>query len=302
MYGKELIALFHFRTSNSREYLCKQLNVLDQVLTILQGQRYRKSGMASTAISGLSFVLHAMDCGSKYRKKVGHDENTRANSWLIDHFHKRKSESEIVSQGKSSHISIASQVESDCNNCILDNQVCHDVEFMIGKVKIGANRRVLSESSDIFAAMLEGHYSEAKQSAITINNTSVMAFKYILHYLHGCTVKNCDELAMIYQQTVSRNSTIEFIEIITEADKYLLLLLKDKLLDLLYSRYVIPETALPVLEFSVLYCYEHLQKLAVFVLMVDCESLKSLMKFVNEILDSPFRSVFLQLLEDIITE
>lgn len=97
-----------------------------------------------------------------------------------------------------------------CDRRILKMFVCsdfHDVTFVIGGEKIGANRAVLSATSDYFKMMLMGHFKESKDKEIPLEGVSAKVFLLVIKfcYLGQVCVDNLNDeelqqLAMLAHQ------------------------------------------------------------------------------------------------------
>lgn len=59
-----------------------------------------------------------------------------------------------------------------------------------------AQRSALAEGSEVFAAMLEGHYSESKQSTVHMPDASREAFQVVLDYFGGEDTASASELKL----------------------------------------------------------------------------------------------------------
>uniref|UniRef100_S4RCS4 Armadillo repeat containing 5 n=1 Tax=Petromyzon marinus TaxID=7757 RepID=S4RCS4_PETMA len=70
--------------------------------------------------------------------------------------------------------------------CVADDAAA-DVKFVLDcGAKVSAQRKQLVSRSEVFGAMLQGHYSEAQQSCVAVRNASDAAFTLLMHHLHGC--------------------------------------------------------------------------------------------------------------------
>ncbi|XP_071944279.1 armadillo repeat-containing protein 5-like [Antedon mediterranea] len=73
--------------------------------------------------------------------------------------------------------------------CKYDNSISDvDTEFILDdKSKIPVNRNILSEKSDVFAAMLSGDFIESHQNLVPLTEVSQDTMKFIIHKLYGCS-------------------------------------------------------------------------------------------------------------------
>ncbi|XP_064620189.1 uncharacterized protein LOC135483326 [Lineus longissimus] len=80
---------------------------------------------------------------------------------------------------------------------------------------VSTNRRKLCSKSTVFAAMLEGYYSESSKCTVSISEVQPEAFVAMLHFLNGCDRQpHCPSL---HCSDLSKN-----LEVLRLADKYLL--------------------------------------------------------------------------------
>ena len=186
---------------------------------------------------------------------------------------------------------------SSCHTCL--NK---DVTFVVKNEKLTGNRNKLIKSSEIFAAMLEGHYTESSLSEIKLSETSKFAFKYILHYLHGCKAQGCDIVNYFSNCEVSRKSSRRLVKVLKEADKYLLYDLKSELTNLLFDKFVISMTALDFFEYAVMYDNIKIQRATVSCLLVDSASTDQLLFWFQKFLSSKFAGVFMNTLTELMLD
>ena len=191
------------------------------------------------------------------------------------------------------------------SSCVLS--LCHtclnkDVTFVIKGEKFAANRSKLSKSSEMFEAMLQGHYTESCQSEIKLPHTSKFAFKYILHYLHGCKAEGCNVVEFFSNCEVLVKSSRRLLKVLREADKYLLHELKSNLASLLYEKYIVPSTAFDIFEYAVMYDNFKVQKATVSCLLVDTRYKNQLFFRFQKVLSSKFVGVFMNTLTDLMLD
>ena len=187
--------------------------------------------------------------------------------------------------------------------CVLhSNHTCvtKDVTFIVKGERLLGCRNTLTNSSELFAAMLEGHYSESSLSEIEISETSKFAFKYLLHYLHGCKEKLCLVGDHFSSGQVSEKSVKRLIKVLKEADKYLLYDLKFELQELLFDRYIIPEMAPSIFEYAVMYDCLKIQRAAVSCVLINTPSQRELLSQLQKCIDSKFAGVFINTLMEML--
>jgi hypothetical protein len=192
--------------------------------------------------------------------------------------------------------------ESSRSCCVSNGSFTMDTVFVVKNEKITANRAILVEKSDIFAAMLEGHYSEAQQSEIKIPETSKFAFKLLIHYLHGCEKEKCTTIDLLYSKQVNKKSAKQCIALLEEANKYMLTKLWDLAYECLCLRYLIPESAFLVLKYAVLHRKDQLLKASVSCVFSDSKSMEEIIEHLSEILSSCYADIFVATLRDVLIE
>lgn len=148
------------------------------------------------------------------------------------------------------------EIQESCNfkGAAVDNEV----EFVFDDGhQIACCRNRLSECSPLFEAMLKGQFSEANQNIVTINDTTYQAFLFLVHFLYKCSeqcsVINCFQNC---EPTVDRVN--DCLEIISLANKYMVIDLQDYLLPILSSRLLTAESACHVFHFALLYDFPNL--------------------------------------------
>lgn len=189
------------------------------------------------------------------------------------------------------------------NECFMDHRPDHlDTAFIVENVKIYASRSVLVERSEIFAAMLDGHYSEASSTEIPIPKSIKFSFEYLMHHLHGCKVGHCAVIDQLFTQTVDRSSTKQCIELLEEANKYLLSTLYATAYECLFTRYLIPTSAFEVYKYAVLHRKDKLLKACVSCILYDSKCTETVAQYFCEILSSCYSGIFLSTLRDILSE
>ncbi|XP_045171658.2 uncharacterized protein LOC123533822 [Mercenaria mercenaria] len=308
-------------TQASRQYFFNQREILDQVLSVLQPYSDVDYSQIVHAVNSLRLLVHAIGTKSKYqivRHKHSKREDTeqstsrhasrkissnRGNSATCDNVFleeimQENQETKLLSdlQGK------GTDLDRSRSCCLLNTSVTMDTVFVVQNEKVSASRGRLVEKSEIFAAMLEGHYSEAQSSEIKIPESSKFAFKYLIHHLHGCKQGQCTYIDQLYYQEVNKQSAEQCIALLEEANKYMVTKLCDMASECLLLRYVIPESAFLVLKSAVLHRKDNLLKASVSCVFYDSSSVKEVLGHMCEILSSCYGDVFLVTLREILTE
>ncbi|XP_041350270.1 uncharacterized protein LOC121369340 [Gigantopelta aegis] len=152
-----------------------------------------------------------------------------------------------------------------------------DLFFLIGDKRIGSNRKTLINKSSVFSAMLEGHYTEASQSEITIPCISHDALLYVLHYLHGCDL-NCSVVLQMEGGEVEENVLVDVsLDVLALADQYLLTDLAHYMKVILSSRLLSSDSIARILQFSVFHdfrdlCMDCVKELFFLPVSISCKS------------------------------
>uniref|UniRef100_T1IL44 BTB domain-containing protein n=1 Tax=Strigamia maritima TaxID=126957 RepID=T1IL44_STRMM len=108
------------------------------------------------------------------------------------------------------------------NSCLYSNtgvekNVCFVLE---NDERVSGNRLTLTESSEVFGAMLSGHFKEASQAEVTFGDATKETVEFVMHFLHGCK-SSCTSL---------RSPSDELLFGVAKlADKFLLMRLRDYL-------------------------------------------------------------------------
>lgn len=231
---------FGFRSLGSRQFYFSQIDMLTKILASLRGWKNLSADNLKQIICGLRFLA------SIIKNKI----------------------SKNVSGPASFDAGIPSFMEK-CERLKYDETSCETVKFVVDGQEVVAKRSVLVTNSDIFAAMLEGQFSETSLKEIPIPGSSAFAFKSILHYLHGCQVDRCDHLQKPYSMPISAESANLILSLANEADKYMIPSLKDIALECLHKRYIIPESSLAVFKFGVIHQLYDLLKAAVICMLIE---------------------------------
>lgn len=136
-----------------------------------------------------------------------------------------------------------------------------DLTFTVKGKEIRANRAKTASSSEVFAAMLEGHYSESKSCNIHISDASFHSFNLIVQCIH-----NSSNLADSVEEIQNKHDKEDTLDILLEAlslcDRYNLDELQYAICDLVSNQCVEPSSVDYILDFSVMHNCE--------ILAVEC--------------------------------
>ncbi|XP_061189740.1 uncharacterized protein LOC133197639 [Saccostrea echinata] len=135
--------------------------------------------------------------------------------------------------------------------CRYESVKCKDVSFHVQDTILSGNRETLVKSSDLFQAMLEGHYSESREQEVVLSNTTPFAVNYILHYLHGCDL-SCEILGSLTNCDKSEEALCNILDTVVLGHRYMLTELVNFLLILLEHN-VSSENACHVFHFALTY-------------------------------------------------
>ena len=96
---------------------------------------------------------------------------------------------------------------------------------------VEAVRSLLKRNSEVFEAMLDGHYTEANSSRINISDTNSKAFSVLVRCLHGEPIKTCISTAV-----VDGSSSFELLlDILQLAHRYMTTNVYQNALTLIYE-------------------------------------------------------------------
>ncbi|XP_062589847.1 uncharacterized protein LOC134251443 [Saccostrea cucullata] len=137
------------------------------------------------------------------------------------------------------------------SGCRYESVQCKDVSFRVQSSVLSGNREILIKSSDLFQAMLEGHYSESREQEVVLSNTTPFAVNYILHYLHGCDM-SCGILGSITNCDKSDKLLCDILDTVVLGHRYMLTNLVNFLLILLEHN-ISSENACHVFHFALTY-------------------------------------------------
>lgn len=176
------------------------------------------------------------------------------------------------------------------------------ITFIVEGQKITASKSMLISKSEIFAAMLEGHYSEANLSEIPISESSFFAFRFLVHFLHGCQLRTCTMLRELLSLEKTVENAVVLISLANEAEKYMIHSLKDLACRILHERFIVPDSARAVFKFGVLHRKTDLMKAAVAAVLVDSKDCCEIAECFLRLLQSKYLDIFQHVLYEILTE
>lgn len=186
--------------------------------------------------------------------------------------------------------------------CCVQNASKLDTIFLVEGENVFANRSTLCLKSEIFAAMLEGHYSEASLSKIPVLECSKLAFEIVVHHLHGCIPRSCKIMDHLYTTDVNKDSADLCIAVLNEANKYMIVDLYSLAYQCLFSRYICPETTFSVFKYAVLHRNDKLMKASVSSLFYGGKSCSEVIKTCSDILSSRYAGLFVNTITDVLIE
>ena len=312
----------HFRNQGTIDFFHK-LDILNNIFTILEDSQLFKK----TIIQGLSLLAHLLNFKSRFQNSGQeiHSKSSveKAANYINSQFRQNMDIglSQDIESGKmsidplqvpESLFSEENKFSGTCKGCIHSIISCllhsghtcvtTDLTFIVKGETLVGSRNMLTKSSELFAAMLKGHFSESGLSEILLPETSKFAFKYILHYLHGCKLQGCDIRNYFLAGEVSPKSSCRLVKVLREADKYLLHDLKSELQNMLFIKYIIPEMSPDIFEYAAVYENAKIKKAAVSCLLVDASSVHQLLMLFQKCLSSKFCGVFLNTLMELLLD
>lgn len=266
--------LLYSRSLDARQFYFTQLVVLDTILNLLRedGTSPTHSSTFITAVHALSFIM-----------KVALS-NRR---------------SEIVTHCQTKPTVMSGEHGCTLNNFCSDDPNC--VCFQVQNETIYGKKSVLVAKSEIFAAMLKGDFAESELCEIPVRSNSPLAFKCVLHDIHGCTVETCTVLQHMYRTPVNTDTVAEVIEVINEAEKNMLSDLKLRAKECLCHRYIVPETAFQVFKLASLHRWPMVLKKCVSCLLAD-KNQDNIVCNVSRVMCSPYADLFCNVVCEVLTE
>lgn len=144
----------------------------------------------------------------------------------------------------------------NCPDCVYEAMSAfNDLTFVLeGDTKCSASRAVLVGVCPVFHAMLKGDYSESRQSQISIREVSADAFRFLMHFFHGCG-PDCG----LVQRVIAAEFPLDsFLDVMSLADRYLLHTLEKYLATIAKQEYLNMSTLSDLYHFSVIHNYSAL--------------------------------------------
>ncbi|XP_033748539.1 armadillo repeat-containing protein 5-like [Pecten maximus] len=176
----------------------------------------------------------------------------------------------------------------------------HDIQFNVQDTvsTIPACKERLTKASPLFAAMLQGKYSESTQNTITLKDTSYYAVQFVVHFLHGCDLK-CDVISDILSCEPGPETWSQCVEVLTLVNRYLVSDLELFLKSVLSSRFLGPIEANSTYSFAKLHGYEVLASDCVKTVLVGGTCVYDRIRGFSMFLNGPNSERFLSHLEQL---
>ena len=132
--------------------------------------------------------------------------------------------------------------ESGSSDAVLGT-LDHDVTFVMDDGShVTGSRSLLSATSTVFTAMLEGSYKESDQTEIPIKHADTKAFQLLIKHLHGCDIQIALETAHI------ENTFEVLLETLALSDRYMLESLEAEITKYICTKYMCKETLPHIFE------------------------------------------------------
>ena len=101
----------------------------------------------------------------------------------------------------------------ECRRSVTDQEddlilVCDD------GTEVSCNKAVICGASSVFAAMLDGSFTESDKARVALPNTSSQSLTCLVHFLYTCSPDTCPQFSNLEADTL--------LELVTLSDKYLL--------------------------------------------------------------------------------
>ncbi|XP_046366366.2 uncharacterized protein LOC124142127 [Haliotis rufescens] len=288
-YGKGIISSILVRGSQKDKLLCTvsllflcwgsvmqkqyliRYRVLDTVLELLKAELLDPGPVFMAIVAGLTFICKLNSIPLKLKQERS------------DTVFKPATQSEI----------------SNSDQCIYEG-LDVDLVFKVDSKQIHANREKLVQSSAMFLAMLEGHYSESSQSEIAIQDTSPEALEYVLHYLQGCSL-GCSVMKKVNSDT--DDVTVEFLlDALALADRFLLSDLVQYLKVSISSHHLDSESCATVFGFASFHEFSDLASDCVKVVLCSPISLSDKSQLLAQMLSGECAEIFVEMLKTVLRE
>ncbi|XP_064612732.1 armadillo repeat-containing protein 5-like [Liolophura sinensis] len=230
---------FLCRSKPSQQKTLFDDGALRQLLDLFKTDSY--SEMQHVAVQGLHFLCHNSDVKLKLPERkfpFPTDETAKALS---------------LSFATDAGLSVKPPSCPDCVYAAVS--AFHDLTFVLeGDTKCSGSRAVLVGVCPVFQAMLKGDYSESRQSEITIHEVSADAFQFLMHFFHGCG----PDCGLVKRVIEAEFPLYSFLDVMSLADRYLLLTLERYLATKAKQEYLNMSTLSDLYHFAVIHNYSTL--------------------------------------------
>ena len=166
--------------------------------------------------------------------------------------------------------------------------------------KVFANKEQLTKQSDVFSAMLGDNFLESKIAEIAIPDISLVALRFIVHYLHGCSPR-----CSVIEYIVNPKFSLPFegiVNVLAHADQYMLTKLQNYLVKIVREKYLNYRTAGKFYNVASLYSYDDLQKECLIYCLVSLVFGSKSVSCMMDILTGPYASKFLDSVKETLTK
>ena len=134
----------------------------------------------------------------------------------------------------------------------------HDVTFVMDDGRqVTGSRTLLSATSSVFTAMLEGAYKESDQTEIVIQHANTEAFQLLIKHLHGCDIQTALD-------TIHIEDTLDMLlQALALSDRYMLETLETELSRFICAKYMCKETVCRIFEVACVHTCADLVKMCI---------------------------------------
>lgn len=108
---------------------------------------------------------------------------------------------------------------------------------------VPAARKVVSDASEVFCAMLSGEFAESRRATVTLHDLSRDPFLALAHFLHGCRGKPCPVLGVQFSLSLAE-------EIFVISEQFLLPELQSLVDDAISHDFTSPRTVAEVYQLA----------------------------------------------------
>ncbi len=169
----------------------------------------------------------------------------------------------------------------------------HNVTFLLDDGShVTGNRETMAANSTVFAAMLQGHYSESGQSEIVIHDVSTEAFQFLVSFLHGSDLS----------ENISSLEPDILLETLALSDRYMLESLENKVSKMISAKNISKETLSHVFQTACLHNCAELVKDCVHYTLAKELSYQDSISALCDIFTGPHRSSAIDGLRTLLTE